>query len=256
MKISDYFLEDGNAVYFEEAQASRFAKNVAGDFNPIHDPGSRRFCVPGDLLFSVLLSRFGVAAKTTVEFSGMLDGKTRMILPTSAGDIIDIVDSKERALMSMTQAGVRFIDDDFVAQLCHAYVKFSGQTFPDILVPLMKSADIMINPDRPLVIYKDMTITFNDSANELFHTADESSALSHLREPIGDRLQLMSLGNEIEVNGRKGSVKLSFAIESDGVQIGTGEKNMILGGLREYDDEAMMAIVAQYNTWRREYNPT
>lgn len=85
MKISDYFLEDGDAVYFEEERASYFAKTIAGDFNPIHDPGTRRFCVPGDLLFSVLLSRFGIAANTTVEFSGMLDGKTRMLLPNNAG---------------------------------------------------------------------------------------------------------------------------------------------------------------------------
>lgn len=255
MEISDYFLEDGDAVYFEEAQASRFAKNVAGDFNPIHDPGSRRFCVPGDLLFSVLLSRYGAASNTTVEFSGMLDGKTRMLLPQIAGDVIDIVDSRERALMSMRQSGVRFSNGEFIQQLCHAYVKFSGQTFPDILVPLMHSADVMINPDRPLVIYKDMTLSFNESANELFHT-DVAGRLTDLQQPMGDRLSLISSGNDIEVNGRKGSVRLSFRIEADGQQIGAGEKNMVLGGLREYDDQAMMAIVDQYNTWRHEYNPT
>ncbi|MFT6877623.1 MAG: hypothetical protein ACI9XK_003167 [Granulosicoccus sp.] len=255
MKISDYFLEDGNAVYFEEAQASRFAKNVAGDFNPIHDPGSRRFCVPGDLLFTVLLSRYGVASNTTVEFSGMLDGKTRMLLPQTSDDAIDIVDSRDRALMSLRQTGVRFVNHAFIEQLCHAYVKFSGQTFPDILVPLMQSADVMINPDRPLVIYKDMTISFNDSANDLFH-AGVSGQLKDLHQPIGDRLSLISSSNDIEVNGRKGGVRLSFSIEADGQQIGAGEKNMVLGGLREYDDQAMMAIVDQYNTWRREYNPT
>jgi hypothetical protein len=255
MKISDYFLEDGDAVYFEEAQASRFAKSVAGDFNPIHDAGSRRFCVPGDLLFSVLLSRFGVAANTTVEFSGMLDGKTRMLLPEASGDAINLVDSRERALMSMRQSGIRFDNDDFIEQLCHAYVKFSGQTFPDILVPLMQSADIMINPDRPLVIYKDMAISFNESANELFH-ADESGRLTDLHQPMGERLSLISSGNDIEVNGRKGSVRLSFSIEADGQKIGAGEKNMVLGGLREYDDQAMMAIVDEYNIRRHEYNPT
>lgn len=255
MQISDFYLVEGNGVYFEEAQASRFAKSVAGDFNPIHDPGSRRFCVPGDLLFSVLLSRFGVAANTTVEFSGMLDGKTRMQLPEKSGDAIDIVDSNDRALMSMRQSGVRFVNDSFIAHLCHEYVKFSGQTFPDILVPLMQSADIMINPDRPLVIYKDMSISFNESANELFH-AEISNQLTKLQQPIGERLSLISSGNVIEVNGRKGSVRLSFSIEAEGLQIGSGEKNMVLGGLREYDEPAMMAIVEQYNTWRREYNPT
>ena len=255
MNISDYFLEDGDTVYFEEAQASRFAKSVAGDFNPIHDPGSRRFCVPGDLLFSVLLSRLGVAANTTVEFSGMLDGKTRMLLPKSCGDAIDIVDSKERALMSMRQSGVSYVNDSFITLLCHAYVKFSGQTFPDILVPLMKSANVMINPARPLVIYKDMTISFNETANELF-IAGTGDQLTDLHLPIGDRLSLLSSGNDIEVDGRKGSVRLSFSIEADGQKIGAGEKNMVLGGLREYDDEAMMAIVDQYNVWRREYNAT
>lgn len=255
MNISDYFLQDGDAVCFEEAQASRFAKGVAGDFNPLHDPGSRRFCVPGDLLFSVLLARFGVAANTTVEFSGMLDGSTRMLLPKRASDVIDIVDSKGRALMSMNQSGVRFANDEFIERLCHAYVQFSGQTFPDILVPLMKSAEVMINPERPMVIYKNMTISFNESAKELFD-ANSAGQLTHLHQPMGDRLSLKSSGNDIDVNGRKAGVRLSFSIQADGQKIGKGEKNMVLGGLREYDDNAMMAVVDQYNVWRREYNPT
>jgi len=252
MNISDYFIEEGQAVYFEEQQASTFAKSVAGDFNPIHDPGTKRFCVPGDLLFSVLLSRYGVSATTTVEFSGMLDGGTRMQLPEQPSGSLDIIDANGRALMSIHRDGVEYTNAIFISALCHEYVKFSGQTFPGILVPLMEGAAVMINPARPLVIYKDMTIKFNDKANSLFEGGGAVQS-GELLKPIEDLLTLRSSGNDIEVDGRKGKVRLSFSIDVDGVEIGSGEKNMLLSGLREYDQAAMMAIVEQYNAWRRDY---
>ena len=65
MEINDFYtVSEASAderISFSEQQASDFAKGVAGDFNPIHDPGAKRFCVPGDLLFAVLLHRFGIA---------------------------------------------------------------------------------------------------------------------------------------------------------------------------------------------------
>ena len=35
------------------------AKQVCNDYNPIHDIESKRFCVPGDLLFALTLNNFG-----------------------------------------------------------------------------------------------------------------------------------------------------------------------------------------------------
>lgn len=55
-----YSVQDGRIVISAPPQASYFAKEIAGgDFNPIHDPDARRFCVPGDLLFTIVVSRFG-----------------------------------------------------------------------------------------------------------------------------------------------------------------------------------------------------
>ncbi len=253
MEISEFFKQDGDAVFFEETQASRFAKEVAGDFNPIHDPGSKRFCVPGDLLFSVVLNRYGVAENTKVEFAGMLGGDTRMILPQEAGNDLNVVDDAGKPLLQVAQSGRRYQDSAFIAALCSEYVKFSGQTFPGILVPLMRDAEVMINPARPLVIYKDMTITFNPGVNALFQAGD-SAVAGTLAAPVDNKLSLQSADHKIVADGRKGSVRLSFTIEFDGQQIGTGEKNMLLSGLREYDEDAMMAIVDQYNAWRRDYS--
>lgn len=252
MDISHYFIEEDGAIYFEEAQASRFAKGIAGDFNPIHDPGSKRFCVPGDLLFSVLLHRYGAAESTSVQFNGMLDGKTRLTLPPSATASMHLVDDRDKALLSLFQDGSRFSNRAFIAQLCEQYVRFSGQTFPDILVPLMQSAGVMINPDRPLVIYKDMTIELNEQARALF-VADAVGTLAEWVAPPASSLGLSLADTDISVNGRKGAVRLQFTIELGGQQIGSGEKNMVLSGLREYDAGAMQAIVDQYNEWRANY---
>ena len=57
---------------FTREQASHFAKQVANDFNPIHDVDSKRFCVPGDLLFAKILMSEGVHSHLRVQFNGMV----------------------------------------------------------------------------------------------------------------------------------------------------------------------------------------
>lgn len=237
MELAHYFSQQDGTVSFSEEQASAFAKGVAGDFNPIHDPGGKRFCVPGDLLFCVLLHRYGVAQVTAVQFSGMLDGQTRMQLPDTVEASAHIVDVQQRALLSLFLDGERFTDSHFVNALSLAYVQFSGQTFPDILVPLMQGANVMINPDRPLVIYKDMAIELNKDLTSL----------------QGGGVSLQAADNDISVNGRKGAVNLKFTIRQNDECIGRGEKNMVLSGLREYDAAAMQEIVERYDQWRKDY---
>ena len=68
MNLELFQTRDGDKLRYSQEQASRFAKEVAGDFNPLHDVGSRRFCVPGDLLFVTLLSEYGVAAAPGLNF--------------------------------------------------------------------------------------------------------------------------------------------------------------------------------------------
>lgn len=255
MHLSNYLTLENDTVTFSEDQASGFAKGVAGDFNPLHDPGSKRFCVPGDLLFSVLLNHYGMAQTTGVQFSGMLDGKTYMHLPEidiTADTHTPFVDAKGKSLLSLFLQGKRNANKPFIDAVCLQYVKFSGRTFPDILVPLMRDALVMINPDRPLVIYKDMSIEFNDQALALLDHSPEGKPLTQLKGPLGE-LELALANSEISVNGRKGAVRLQFVITVDGVAIGSGVKNMVLSGLRDYDETAMQAIVDQYVQWRESY---
>ena len=58
--FKDFYAQRGEYVVISAEQASRFAKGVAGDYNPIHNPDARRFCVPGDLLFTLVLVKFGL----------------------------------------------------------------------------------------------------------------------------------------------------------------------------------------------------
>ena len=250
MDIINYFKNDNGCVTFDEESASAFAKGVAGDFNPIHDPGNKRFCVPGDLLFSVLLHHYGAAQTTEVVFTGMLDGNTTMLLPDTVESRAVIVDGRDRELLNFCLVGKRISDPLFVAGLSQQYVKFSGQTFPDILVPLMKTANVMINPARPLVIYKDMSLRFTDEAMSML---TENRTQEPQRDYTSGRVSLDLSDTSISVEGRKGVVQLTFDIHLDGESIGLGEKNMVLSGLREYEAPSMQVIVEQYNRWREDY---
>ena len=71
MNMEKYYHLENSKLSFTRQQASDFAKLVAGDFNPIHDPESKRFCVPGDLLFAVIIRHYGLRQVMGFSFSGI-----------------------------------------------------------------------------------------------------------------------------------------------------------------------------------------
>jgi len=234
MKITDYYTEQDGKLSFSRQQASDFAKLVAGDFNPIHDIEAKRFCVPGDLLFAVVLQRYGLAAKTTVGFEGMVNDSAVITLP-DVGRSLVLEDASARQYLQVKFDQEPSNNPEFIAKLTELYVTFSGQTFPDILVPLMQSANVMINPARPLVIYKDMQV--------------------ELDQLDGADLSLSLDSTSLDVDGKKGVALLEFVITSENAVIGRGQKTMVLGGLREYNQSDIDGIVADYMTRKRELGP-
>ncbi len=207
-------------------QGSRFAKEIAGDFNPIHNPGAKRFVVPGDLLFSLVLERYGLSECMAFSFTDMVGADTDLDFPDTDAPSFEIADATERVCLKVRREGRRTRDMSLLERFTLAYVSFSGQTFPHVLVPLMRAHDVMINPQRPLVIYESMSFDLEDL---------------DIREP---ELELQN--SSLMVNGKRGDVSLDFVIRAGGRAVGTGAKKLVLSGLRPYDDATMQALVDQY----------
>ncbi len=231
MHIENYFQLDGDKLSFTRQQASDFAKNVAGDFNPIHDVDSKRFCVPGDLLFSVILSHYGLRQKMIFNFSGMVGDDTQLILPICDGEHMALLDKKGKKFLAIECSGEISTDAELIESLSRNYVEFSSQAFPHILLPLMQQHNVMINPDRPLIIYESMSFEL------------ETFDIKHVK------LELAS--SNLIVNGKRGAVTLEYRILGDGDVIGHGCKRMVLSGLREYEPIAMQKLVKDYAAKQR-----
>ncbi|MGB0720880.1 MAG: DUF3581 family protein [Gammaproteobacteria bacterium] len=233
MFLDDYHQYDQGRVLISADQASAFAKLVAGDFNPIHDADSKRFCVPGDLLFSLVLAHHGVSPRMCFVFAGMVGRDVPLGFAPTDAQAFDVQDDKGRTYLKVEREGAADQDADRVAALARAYVQFSGKTFPHLLVPLMADAGVMINPERPLVIYERMAV-------ELDRTV--------FGEP-----ELKYAGGELKASGKRGEVSLEFELtDADGV-FGTGVKRMLLSGLRPYEQAAMDGVVEAYEGWRSHY---
>ena len=157
MNIEEYFQLSDSKLSFTRQQASDFAKKVAGDFNPIHDADSKRFCVPGDLLFSVIIHLYGLRQKMIFNFSGMVGDGTHLILPSCDGEHMAILDENDKKYLAIECSGDTSNNPALIQSLTKNYVEFSSQAFPHILVPLMSAQNVMINPDRPLIIYESMS---------------------------------------------------------------------------------------------------
>ncbi len=226
MLLNKYYSESDTGIQFTREQASNFAKFVAGDFNPLHDPDNKMFCVPGDLLFSVALSKLGLSKQMKFTFSGMVNDEISIEFNNSSGDSVDVVDKEGKSYLSITRSGDSSQNETAITSLAKGYVEFSGRTFPHILVPLMQEKGLMINPARPLVIYESMEIDLDSL------------------EITCPKLDITE--TSFEVNGKKGRVKLGFSLTQEGTIIGSGIKYMSLRGLKPFVQEQVDTIVDDY----------
>jgi hypothetical protein len=225
-------VSDGNVIISAD-QASRFAKEVAGDFNPIHDPDAKRFCVPGDLLFALTLAKYGLSEHMNVKFSGMVGRDLPLQLPEKNLDVLEIKDAKGKVYTTVEHSGDVTHNEALIEGFIRSYVEFSGQNFPFILVPLLDKHQVMFNPKRPLVIYESMS--FNLDSLEI-------------SDP---NLELVD--STLEVNGKRGDVHFFFAIKDGDKVVGKGDKKLIVSGIQPFDEAVMDQVVADFNALKAAY---
>lgn len=216
----------GNAIISEQ-QGSDFAKKIAGDFNPIHNVGAKRFCVPGDLLFAISLSKYGLHQSMEFEFLDMVKGGSELSFPESVSQSgVNVNYAQGKPALGIRASGDVIQTPSVVENMIRKYVAFSGQNFPHILLPLMEQQNVMVNPIRPLVIYESMSFAFE-----------------HLNF---DHLDLKLTDTALEVQGKRGNATLSFAFQDHNEVIGHGSKRLVLSGLKPYDAPAMKKVCDEY----------
>ncbi|KGJ91151.1 DUF3581 family protein [Colwellia psychrerythraea] len=238
MSIKEMFIENycaisADKISFTRQQGSDFAKQVADDFNPLHNIDAKRFCVPGDLLFSIIIAKSGLHKKMTFDFSGMVNDNVSLTFPQKIDKQYDIKDDKDKTCLSVSASGESTHNPELINALTKAYVDFSGHTFPDILVKLMSENNVMINPSRPMVMYQSMSIDL--------HTLDAKSVTLKLSQ------------TSLTIEGKRGDAWLEFDLLSNGEVIGHGKKHMLLSGLRPYEQEVIDAMVNQYHESKASY---
>ena len=226
MFIDQFCHKNKNGISVSGQQASDFAKVVSNDFNPIHDAGSKRFCVPGDLLFALVIKHYGLRENMDFRFSGLLAADTPLIFPPSSSSSYEISDSRGKCYLEGCHSGDCVQNSSSVDALIKAYVRFSGHNFPHILVPLMAENNVMINPQRPLIIYQSMSL-------ELDCLKFQNPSLKIAKTSLA-------------VDGKRGDGELHFTFHDDDKIIGRGVKRLILSGLRPYQQEVMDGMVAEY----------
>lgn len=233
MNLEKYCRLEGDRLSFTREQASDFAKSVADDFNTIHDVDSKRFCVPGDLLFSVIIHHYGLRQTMGFSFSGMVGDSDTLILPTVNAREISIYDENDKKYLDVSSDGAHTDNPTLIDSLTRNYVAFSGHTFPHVLVPLMRENNVMINTERPLVIYDHMRISLD--------TLDIDSIELSLADSI------------FRLYGKRGDVALNFDLSCNGERVGKGQKKMVMSGLREYDGQKIDQLVDLYNASKKRH---
>jgi uncharacterized protein DUF3581 len=228
MFIEKYYNQSSTGqINFTRQQASDFAKKVADDFNPLHDTNAKRFCVPGDLLFAVILAKSGLNKKMSFTFSGMVTDTVALRFPEKITDNATVIDDKNKEFLQIAVSGEHSTNEKLIESLTQAYVEFSGHTFPHILVKLMAEHQVMINPARPMIMYQSMSIDM--------YKLDI------------DNISLRLAKTSLTIEGKRGDAWLEFDLLSGEEIIGHGKKHMLLSGLREYCQDTISVMVEQYN---------
>lgn len=226
MFLKEFYQTQDNGLRISAEQASSFAKEIAHDFNPLHDADAKRFCVPGDLLFSLVLEKYGLSEHMHFIFSGMVGDGVLLDFPETDAEQIDVTDHQGKTYLQIQRSGKINHDHAMIEALIRDYVAFSGQNFPYVLVPLLAKENVMFNIDRPLVIYESMTL--------------------NIAQIDVDNPRLEMLEPKMEVNGKRATAYLYFQIKSGDEVVGTGFKKLTVSGLRTYETEPMDAFVDEY----------
>ncbi|MCK8517131.1 DUF3581 domain-containing protein [Methylonatrum kenyense] len=234
MFLDRYHNITDDLVRISERQGSRFAKEIAGDFNPIHDPGARRYCVPGDLLFALILGHYGLYPRMTFYFRGMVTGDLPLRLSADDGNQLQVSDAEGRTYLDVEREGEGIRDAAVTEAFVRRYSAFSGRNFPEFLEPLMREQGVMFNPDRPLVIYDSMAF--------------------ELTGPVADDVSMDLTEATLDVNGRRGEEHLRFTVHSGGQTVGHGTKRVLLSGLQPLDQARLQAFVDDYLERRRTFS--
>lgn len=233
MYLDAFHVIQNNLIKITPEQGSRFAKEISDDFNPLHNPDSKRFCVPGDLLFALTLARLGLSKKMIFNYTGMVGKGVELSIPDTNEPSFTIKDGNDKPYLNVTRDGEISQDMTLIEAFSKAYVAFSGRSFPHILVPLMQKHNVMINPQRPMVIYESMAFEFDN-----FDVSHPSLELNN---------------SELVVDGKRGTVRLEFAIMDQDVQVGKGYKTMVMSGLREYDQPQVDTLIELYESSKTHY---
>lgn len=233
MNIEDYYRIDGTRLSFSRDQASEFAKAFAGDFNQLHDIDATRFCVPGDLLFAVIIHHYGLRQTMGFSFSGMVSDDDVLILPKVEAREISIYDENDKKYLDVSTNGEHSQNPSLIESLTLNCVAFSGHSFPHVLVPLMKEHNTMVNTERPLAIYDHMRISLD--------TLDM------------DSVSLVPTDSIFRIYGKRGDVALNYEFTCNGETVGRGQKKMVVGGLREYQQDKVDQLVNSIEKNREAY---
>ncbi|QUM79598.1 DUF3581 family protein [Moritella sp. 5] len=233
MFLNEFYSQKDSSFRFTQQQASRFAKTVANDYNKIHDVDNKRFCVPGDLLFAVSLAKFGLSETMKINFTGMVKNDVDLQFSPLLNNKTAIVNADEQAFMELELGGSASYDEEIISKIIKEYVQFSGKNFPEIMVPLMRSENLMFNPARALIMYKCMQINLT--------RVDVKSIALKFDEAI------------INVQGKRATVTFKFDFYEGDEKVGTGQKEMLLSGLIPYEESVMNGVIADYQAAKTKY---
>ncbi len=234
MFVDAFHSRTDGSIRISAEQASRFAKDIAGDFNPIHDSDSRRFCVPGDLLFALVLAYYGVSERMQFSFKGMVGDGVALRFTEHEHGALDVTDDAGKVYLQVERGGSVNREQEAVEAFIRRYVAFSGRNFPHFMKPLMEQKGVMFNPDRPLVIYDSMGF--------------ELQGLS------ADGLDLDLADATMEVSGKRAESVLDFHIRAGDRQLGRGSKKLLVSGLRAYDEERLQQFIAEFTRRMEAYH--
>lgn len=227
MFLTPYYTVQDEKIIVTAEQASTFAKKECHDFNPIHDPENKRFCVPGDLLFSLALKTYGVSESMNFTFTNMVGDSMPLVFPQTDAQEITITNEQGKSVLEISRSGEISHDPKLIESVIKNYVVFSGQNFPTLLMPLMKKHQVMFNPARPLVMYNSMHFEFDN--------------LTLTNPP---KVELAE--SKLEVEPKRANNFLHFDIFDGEKVVGRGIKTMVVAGLKPYDHEPITAFAENY----------
>lgn len=220
---------DDSLFKFNAVACDAYARNVVKDFNPIHNHLAKNYCVPGDLIFALMVERGGVHGSMRMDFLNRV-GKDSEYIFVSGKAGMALLDRGNKVQAQLIGSGDASVCVKCISAVSDAVLSCTSSYFPYKMMRSLRAENLMLSGCRSLVILKSIEVNVSD-----LHFASDLTAVF--------------CSSSLRHSGRRGTIDAHFQlVGGNGQVLGQVIKTALIIGIERFNGKRSAQYLENYES--------